>query len=129
MTEQRFFKGDMVRIRPFDEIDASDIGTVGLTSNICFSITKHHINEKSKDYPYLLVVRHSRECDTHIYTLKDPESDSKEICYWWAQGMLYPYEEESLSEEDADVPGLFGFLYAQNGEFVPGIREEVRSCG
>lgn len=113
--EPKFSKGDVVAIRPFNEIDSDDIGRVGISENSCFSIPCEHINRQSAsgEKPYV-VTRIDCEYSTYIYRLRLLDSDEERdpITYWWAQGMLRPYVEQT-ELPDADDTEFFGFLYGE----------------
>ena len=108
MNAQKFFIGDKVRIRPFDEIDTSDIGECGISDEGCFAIGRFHINEESAEGPYV-ITEFREDYETYIYRMRR-EDGINNITFWWAQGMLYPDEQEELP--DADECGLFGYLLA-----------------
>ena len=69
MPEQKFHVGDIVRIRPFDEIDDGDIGDLKRTSTECYAIHRSNIDGFSKSGP--CVVKSGREIHgTYIYRLE-----------------------------------------------------------
>lgn len=109
---QKFQIGDMVTVRPFDEIDTDDIGTLRRDSNECYAIESRYINAMSADGPFVIKSVHE-DWGTFIYKLSDPSS-GKEKKYFWAQGMLQ--FAEGYEGNDPIDPGspedLFDFLSA-----------------
>lgn len=106
--EQRFYEGDTVMIRRFDEIDRSEIGSTGLSATNCFSIGKNYINNMAKRGPAFVISSVRKDYRTYIYTLCEADSGER-TAYWWAQGMLSGAEEEEI--EPPDTEGLIGFLF------------------
>ena len=105
MTEQKFQKGDLVRVRRFDEIDRKDLGHNGVTSDACFGIDKDYINRRT-DRKYK-IAKHTVDYDANIYKLYNEEGMM--VPYTWLQGMLdFAFPEEELPEPDEE--GLFSLL-------------------
>ena len=110
MTEQKFHVGDEVRVRPFSEIDTSDLGTISIKRKSCYSIDREHIDSMSGMGTFF-IRNVNTSFDTFIYTMEKMLSNgnTKTVGYYWAQGMLdfaYPKEELPVPDED----GLFAFL-------------------
>lgn len=109
MTEQKFFPGDRVRIRSFDEIDVSDLGNIRHDVNYCFGIGREHINKVASEGTPYYIEHASTYADVFTYSLSRDESGEDIIAYHWAQGMLDRYEEEDLSDvELGDLSWIFG---------------------
>lgn len=112
MTEQKFFIGDRVRVRPYDKIDTLDIGNSSCDSYYCYGIPKRHI-DRASDKSDGFVIRNGRfneDKGMFIYDLVDLAG--KLQAYYWAQGMLCPYEEETELPEP-DPSGLFSFIMSE----------------
>ena len=108
---QKFFPGDFVRIRSFDEIDENDLGTsIHKDRTSCFAIGKAYINAKSERFEGFMIERCSEKAGTYVYTLRRP-GNAVEETYWWAQGMLYPlYEEEWPDDSGISDSDMMSFL-------------------
>ena len=102
MTEQKFHPGDIVRIRPFDQIDREDIGRLTWTPNSCYGIPSGDIAKARRNYGELII--HSAEMykDSWVYHLRTPD-DGFVVGYSWAQGMLEPAEQEFIEIPEADA--------------------------
>lgn len=115
MTEQKFYVGDRVRIRPFCQIDQSDIGNASYTDGYCYGIPRRSI-DKWSDKPEGFIVRYVRwtnEKSMFVYELTDPVTGDL-AAYCWGQGMLYPYDEyEETDLPDRDPDEMFGFLFSK----------------
>ena len=98
MTDQKFFKGDRVFVRGFDEIDTGDIGVITKGRRFCYGITRKEI-ERTAGFGELEIENVIRDLGTYIYTLRNPIS-TKSVSFLWAQGMLRPVPEEELAEPD-----------------------------
>ena len=107
--EQRFFKGDLVRVRPFDEIDRDEIGRVGKNECVCFAISSRIIDRRSGEGPFVITSAVTG-FGTYIYHLR-PEDSPCDITYWWAQGMLRP-DEDPRGLPEPDTEGLFSILFS-----------------
>lgn len=110
MTEQKYYIGDAVRIRPFREIDVKDIGVVsyhgeGYRSHDCYGISESHIDAMSEDPRPLYIVRAERGNgnNTYIYDLSADMSTGSRIAFHWAQGMIEPFCEEPIILPDEDL--------------------------
>ena len=115
MTERKYYENDPVRILPFSEIDRSDIGIARYEpadapgGGLCFGIRKRGIDEYSIGGPYKITYAfYSNEYRMWTYRMED--KDGTPVRWYWAQGMLRPYEEEELKEPEPD--DLFGFLFS-----------------
>lgn len=110
MTEQKFFPGDMVRIRCFEEIDVDDIGRLGYEDNQCYEIGRNYINRMATEGRWYYIKSHDIDCGSHTYKLSE-EISGDSIAYYWAQGMLAPYDENEEKELPyADPEDLYRFL-------------------
>lgn len=107
MIKQKFFVGDQVHIRPFDMIDTDDLGAITYSDTGCFSISREHIDSQSMAYDCLFVASVEAERGAYVYTMKDEYG--RHVPFWWAQGMLEPYREIEMPDENAE--SLFGFLF------------------
>lgn len=104
MNEQKFQKGDAVTIRPFDEVDMADMGSLRKDSDMCYGIDREYINERTGRV--YRIAKHVKDNGAHVYKLEN--AIGLLVPLWWAQGMLYSLDEESIPEPDTD--GLFGLL-------------------
>ena len=113
MVEQKFFIGDRVIIRPFDEIDTEDNGSIPMTSEVCYGISRGFIEDirlhNGADEVYEIIsAEKRRDGSTYVYHLRrvrDNHSDG----LFWGQGMLAgEHELEDIPEPDQD--GLFSVL-------------------
>lgn len=102
MTEQKFRPGDCVRIRPFDLIDQEDIGRLTWTTNACYSIDREEIEAAHAKYSELFIVDAHVFKDSWVYHLR---TQTREIGYAWAQGML-----EYANAEPIEIPEADAFL-------------------
>ena len=110
MSEQKFHVGDEVRVRPFSEIDTSDLGTISIKRKSCYSIDSEHIDSMSERGTFFIRAVNT-SFETFIYTMEEilPNGNTKMVRFYWAQGMLdFAYPQEELPEPDED--GLFAFL-------------------
>lgn len=107
MPEQKFHKGDVVRIRPFEEIDTGDIGNITHAPDSCYSIRRETIDKMSKLGPFV-VVSGCAAYGTYVYEIKYHDSGSS-ADYYWAQGMLEFEAAEELPEPPAGL--LFELLF------------------
>lgn len=110
MNEQRFFVGERVRVRRYGEIDALDIGTANYDDFYCYGIPKRRVDLMSGE-PDGYIIRSGRwneDRGMFIYELSNPHTGITEA-YYWAQGMLCPYDEEcaELPEPDPEDLSLF----------------------
>ena len=112
MSEQKFKVGDLVRVRHFDEIDTDDIGDISYDDHnrTCYEIYDTSIDmHADSEAPYVIATA-GTYLNAYVYRL-GLSPDGPKDAYWWAQGMLYPYIEEELS--DPDPEDLFAFLSSE----------------
>ena len=107
MTDQKFYEGDRVFVREFDDIDTEDIGVIRKDRDSCYSLDRNDI-KRAVDYGELEVTKCVADLGTYVYRLRIP-GHAGGISYYWAQGMLRPAYGEELAEEDPD--GLFEILF------------------
>lgn len=111
MSGQKFFPGDRVRVRQYGEIDELDIGTANYDDFYCYGIPKERV-ERMANRPDGFIIRTGRwneDRGMFIYELDDPDTGKLEM-YWWAQGMLCPYDGECAELPEPDPEDLFRFL-------------------
>lgn len=115
----KFKEGDIVAVRPFDEIDLDDIGDLQYVnkeggSQFCYGIGIGHINKRSQDgYAYRIASQGDYYRGTYVYRLEYIAQPGTYVSYTWAQGMLRGIEDD-LDDEEIDPPdseSLFGFLF------------------
>lgn len=117
--EAKFKEGDIVAVRPFDEIDLDDIGNLqyenrGIGSQFCYGIGRNHIDKRSQDgYAYRIASPGDDYRGTYVYRLEYIAQPDTYVSYTWAQGMLRGIE-DGLGDEEIEPPdseSLIGFLF------------------
>ena len=118
MKPQLFHSGDKVSVRPYAEIDRTDIGDARYEERsrhlngkrYCYGIDEDYIDKlSSMDEPLIVKKECDRTEDRDMFIYDLTTASGVQVPYWWAQGMLRPYEEaEPMPEPDVD--GLFGLL-------------------
>ena len=105
---QKFILGEVVMVRPFDEIDRSELGDILMNDRWCFSIRRDFIDAHAdRGFGYFIsTIKQDR--GTYVYLLSEVGTNIPDG-FWWAQGMLYGREEEEFEPPDTD--GLLGFLF------------------
>ena len=119
MKPQLFHSGDKVSVRPYAEIDRTDIGNARYEESslrndgkrYCYGIDDDYIDKlSSMDEPLIVHRESDRTVDRDMFIYELRTASGGQVPYWWAQGMLRPYEEaEPMPEPDVD--GLFGLLF------------------
>lgn len=118
MTERLFSVGDTVRVRPFGEIDTSDIGTIEYTPTYCYGISRTTVNSYAKDGLEYKIRRFSEYKGAYIYGLTT--EDGNDSGWSWAQGMLAPVYKGELPEVD---PGSLFELFGDVVTLPPPSKE------
>lgn len=109
MNKQKFFTGDRVRIRRFDEIDTSDLGDIRHNKTHCFGISSSETEMLIAEREYYYIAGYTTYKNCHVYALSINDFEGERVLYSWAQGMLDYYEEEELpTVELGDLCELLG---------------------
>ena len=113
MTEQKYSVGEKVRILPFEEIDLFDIGTASHDEYYCYGIERKRIDKMSNTQDGFIVRKVIWFADREMYRYELTESSTGNLApFFWAQGMLGPYEEETEFPEP-DPDDLFRFFASE----------------
>jgi len=110
---QKYYIGDYVRVRRFNEIDTSDIGNGPMSyspeKRECLNLSESTINEYSEATVPFEITRcdYNNYIGAYLYHLR-AYGCGHDNFFVWSQGMLAPYQEEDLPGADTD--SLFSFL-------------------
>lgn len=112
MSDRKFYDGDIVAVRPFDEIDFDDIGDLSHDEKYCFGIVRSHIEEMSRKGYVFRIDADSMYYDENGYTYDIVDMYGSIQSYRWAQGMLYGLTDQF--SEPVEEPGgdsIMDFLF------------------